>query len=255
MTKTACWPLLSLLLLAALPAAADEPCPCPPEEEEEEAPEPLWKAKVGLSYLATTGNTESATLGLDARAERRPDPWGVGIFAVYDRTEDSDVLQSERTFAGLRGKRSLDERWELFAEGTAESDEFAGFDPRLVFSTGATYHVLLGPPHLLDVDLGLSYTDVDRLAPEQDQSYAGGLLGLRYTWEISERSAFRQRLVHFPNFETSSAWRLESASTLEASVNEHLALRLGYEVRYENEPPPDRDDTDTTTRVSLVVNL
>jgi len=86
-------------------------------------------------------------------------------------------------------------------------------------------------------------------------SYLGALVGLDYEWAISERSTFDQRLTGFPNFETSSDRRLESVSSLEASLTERLALRLGYEVRYQNQLVDGLDDTDTTTRMSLVVNL
>lgn len=237
------------------PAPAPAPCPCPPEAEQVEAPEPLWSTKIGLSYVATTGNTETTTFGSDVDVERRPDPWGVEIFANYDRAEDSDEVQSERTFGGARLKRAFGERWEVFGEATGEKDEFAGFDLRAVLAAGGTYHALVGPRHQLDFDLGLTWTDEDRLEPEDDLSYFGALVGLDYEWAISERSSFDQRLTWFPSFETSSDWRLESVTSLEASLTDRFALRAGYEVRFENEPVGDHDDTDTTTRVSLVVSL
>ncbi len=242
----------ALLLAAAASAGAQEPCPCPTDAK---PPEPLWKAKVGLSYLATSGNSESTTAGVDLAAARRPEPWGLEVLASYDRAESADQLESERTFAALRGKRALGGRWDLFAEVTGERDEFAGFDLRAAITTGATAHVLTGPRHLLDVDLGLSWTEENRVGEEPDESYAGGRVGLTYQWKISERAAGGQRLNGYPNFETTGDWRLESATTLETAVTERLAIRFAYEVRYKNEPVGDRESTDTTTRLSLVVNF
>jgi len=259
--------LLAALLTAALsaafpaPAAAHEgPCPCPSEEAmeeaaEEEPPAPLWDTEIGLAYVATAGNTETTNFGSSFEANRRPDPWGIEIFATYDRSEDGDELQSERTFGGVRGKRSLGEHWEYFAGVTAERDEFAGIDPRYVVSSGGTYRALLGPAHFLDFDLGLTWTDVDRLPPGEDESFAGALVGGEYRWEINDHAAFDQRLTWFPNFDEGSDWRLESFTSLESSLNEWLALRLGYDLRFQNEPVGDRDDTDTTARVSVVVNF
>lgn len=236
------------------PVEAPAPCPCPPEDEAP-PPVPLWTAKVGLSYVATTGNSETTTFGSDVDVARRPTPWGVEIFANYDRAENGDAVQSERTFGGARVKRALGERWELFGEATGEKDEFAGFDLRTVFAAGGTYHALTGPRHVLDTDLGVTWTDEDRIEPAEDVSFVGALVGLDYAWAITERSTFDQRLTWFPSFETSSDWRLESVTSLEASLTERLALRLGYEVRFQNEPIDDLEDTDTTTRMSLVVNL
>lgn len=257
-------PALCLLLLAALwlalPLAAQEPCdcpcpcpcPCPPSEP---PPEPLWQVSNGLSYVATTGSSETSSFGFAVDANRRPDPWGIEIFATYDRAEDDDTLQSERTYGGVRGKRSLGDRWEAFAEASAESDEFAGIDPRLVLATGATYNALLGPAHVLDLDAGITWTEVDRLLPDEDDSFLGALLGVDYDWRITDRSAFGQEVAYFPNFDDADDWRLRSLTTLESSISEWLALRLAYEVRFQNQPVGGRDDTDTTTRVSVVVNL
>ncbi len=240
------------LLCVTAPATAQEPCPCGPEAK---VPEPLWKAEIGLSYLATTGNTETTTVGGDVTVDRQPEPWGVEIRGSYDRAEESNTLRSERTFAALRGKRALGERWELFGEAMGARDRFAGFDRRLVLTAGGTWRALPGPRQSLDVDLGLSWTDEGRVAPAADASYAGAQVGLKYRWKISETSELGQRLTWFPDFETSSDWRLESSTSLEASLTERLALRLSYEVRHRNQPVGDRTATDTTTRMSVVLNL
>jgi len=47
-------------------------------------------------------------------------------------------------------------------------------------------------------------------------------------------------------------WRFESETALQAAVNDHLALKAGVQVRYDNEPQPGFKKTDTTTTVSLV---
>lgn len=218
-------------------------------------PEPLWATEISLSYVATTGNTETTSFGSSFDAERRPVPWGVHFFASYDRAEDRDVLQGERAYGGVRGTRALGERWELFGEVTGEQDEFSGFELRTVIASGATVHALLGPRHLLDFDLGATWTDVDRVPPAGDESFVGALAGMTYEWKLSDRSAFKERLVVYPNFETSSDWRLESFTSLESALNSWLALRFAYEVRFQNEPVGDLDDTDTTTRAALVLSF
>ena len=249
--------LLSSLLLVvaaglAAAAGAQEPCPCPPPEP---PPEPAWKTKLGLAYLATSGNSETETLGASLLVTRRPEPWGLEIAASYDRAETDDVVESERALAKVRVRRALGESWELFGEASGEQNEEAGIDQRLLLSAGATFHALEGPEHLLDLDAGLTWTDEDRVAPAADASFTGGLAGLRYEWKFSERAAFRQQLLGFWSFEESDDWRLESLTALEAALTGRLALTVGYDLRYANQPIGGREDTDTTTRVALVLNL
>lgn len=230
------------------PAAARAPAPAPP-------PEPLWQGSLGLSYLATSGNSDTRSLGADLGLERRPTPWGVSVKATYDRAEEDGTTTAERAYAGARALRSLGERWELFAGGSGEKDEFSGVDLRWVVESGGTYRLLVGPTHTLSVDAGLTWTDESLLPPGVDSSYLGGVAGLSYGWKIGESASLSQRLVYHSNFDTSDDWRAESETALAVALNRRLALKVGYEVRYRNQPVGSNDDTDTTSKVSLVVKL
>lgn len=244
--------LLAFLTIPAWAAAQDEPAAA---AEPEAPPEPLWSGQTGLSYLATSGNSDTETVGLDFQAIRRPNPWGLEVGARFDRAEQESVKTAERFFAALRGSRSLAERWDAFVGLSAERDDFAGFDLRALVELGAVYNALLGPRHVLDVDFGLTWTDEDRLPPEIDDSWLGGVAGLRYKWAISDGASFSQGLRGYANFDETDGWRAESVTAVTAALNERLALRFSYEVRFRNMPIGLNDDTDTTTKVSLVWNL
>ena len=248
--------MLTLLLLVpvALPrqSLAQDAAAAPGEESEAE---PIWSSQVGLSYLATTGNSETETLGLDFRMTRRPTPWGLEIAALVNRAEEDGEKTAERYYASLRGTRALAKRWEAFAGLSAEQDEFAGIDLRSIVEAGAVYKALLGPRHLLNLDLALNWTDEKRLPPEIDESFLGGLAGLHYEFAFSENASLSQGLRYFANFDDTGDWRADSLTAVTASLNKRLALSLGYEVRYRNEPIGDNEDTDTTTKVSLVWSL
>jgi putative salt-induced outer membrane protein len=224
-------------------------------QEEEAAAEPLWTSHVGLSYLATTGNTETETLGLDFEITRRPTPWGLEITALFNRAEEDSVKTSERYYGSLRGTRALAKRWDAFAGLSAEQDEFAGIDLRAIVEAGAVYKALLGPRHVLELDFALNWTDEKRLPPEIDDSWFGGLAGLDYDFAISESASVSQALRYFANFDDTSDWRADSLTAVTANLNKRLALRFSYEMRYRNEPIGDNEDTDTTTKVSLVWSM
>ena len=105
--------------------------------------------------------------------------------------------------------------------------------------------------HLLIVEGGLTWTREDLRAGGEDD-YLGGLVGVRYAWSLSDTSSFEERLAWYPSFETSDDWRLTSVTSLTADLNDALALKLGYEVAYDNEPVRGFEDTDTTTTMSVV---
>ncbi len=235
-----------ILGLSAFPAMAQE------AEDAGEAPEPIWTGSLGLAYLATTGNSETSTFGLNFTTERRPTPWGLTITGRFNRNEDDGVLTAERYSLGGRARRALGERWEFFGGLSAEKDEFAGFDLLLLAETGVTYRALMGPKHHLSFDAGVTWTDENRIEPEPDVDFLGAVLGLDYEWKISDNSSLIQALDFYPNFDESSDWRLTSMTALQSAVNSWLAVKLGYEVRYRNQPIGDNDDTDTTSTASVV---
>ncbi len=243
--------VLSALTLtwAASPALTQE-APAAPEETE-----PSWEGTAGLAVLLTSGNTETESLGLDIQLTREPAPRGFELKAQLQRAEDSGVRTAERYLVGLRGTRTVSESWNVYAGVLAEQDEFAGLDLRKLVEAGFIYQALASPRHRLDVDLGLTWTDEDRIPPEPDSDSPGALAGLDYSWKISETASFTERFIYYPNFDDSDDWRVDSTTALTASLSTRWALQLSYELRFRNQPIGDRDDTDATTKASLVLNL
>ncbi len=237
-------------VLHPVAARADEPaktCPCPPPPP----PAPLWTGSLGLSYVATSGNSDNQTLGLAAAFARQPTPWGVEIVTLANRAETDGVKTGEKWLAGVRGKRALTERFDLFAGVSYERDRFAGFDSRVVTEAGAQWHALTGPVHELAFDAGLTYTSVDPLLGSRDGS-VGGLAGLTYVWKITATTTLRERLLLYPNFEHTDDWRMRSETAVEASLAASWALRVGYLYERNNRPPAGFRKVDGTTSVSVV---
>jgi len=238
---------LALLPWLGASAAAQETCPCPPPPP----PPPLWTGSVGFAYLATSGNSDSETIGLTVGFARQPTPWGLEVRAAANKAESDGEKTAERYLAGLRGKRALGERYELFAGVSYERDVFAGFDSRTLLESGVLWRALRGPVHELDFDVGLTWTDEEPvLGPGFD--YLGAIAGLEYVWKLSASASLRERLAYYPNFDESDDWRLRSVTSVEAALASSWALRAGYEFTRDNFPAPGFEKDDSTTSVSLV---
>ena len=245
--------LAGLILLASLSVFAQEEAPA-------ETPPDPWKSALGLSYVDTSGNSDTEAFGLDFKVERLPEPWGFEIIGLFNRASNEGELTAERYYLGGRAKRALSDRFDLFGGLSFEQDEFAGLDMRLLAEAGVAYKLLLGPEHFLSVDAGLTYTDENRLDPAPDEAWFGGVLGLAYEWKITDTTSFTERVLFYPNFEESSDWRLSSDTGIQTAISSLLALKFGYEYRYRNEPlmladGGEADTTDTTTRFSVVLNF
>jgi len=248
--------LILTLIVGVVPALAQEAA-------EEEEKEPAWKGSLGLSWVATSGNTDTSSLGLDFGLERKAEPWGLALIVKGNRAEDQGARTAENYLFSGRAVRKLSKRWEAFGGLAWAKDPFAGFDSQTVASVGVTYLAVESEHHLLSFDGGLTYTWEDQISPvapapvlvTNSIDFAGGLLGLKWDWQLSDNAKFLQRLVVLPNFDETSDWRLNSTTALEAAVNSWLALRLGIDVRYRNEPIGNAKSTDTTSTASVVFNF
>lgn len=244
-----CW----LALGVVVPVLAEEAEEETPEVTETE--EPRWKGTAGVAVLATSGNTDTETLGFEVTGERRPDPWGLAVEARFDRAKEDDELTAEHLLAAIRGKRTAGEHWQIFAGMQAEQDEFAGLKQRILLETGGTLKAIEQPKHTLSFDFGVTWTDEDRLSPAPDTDSLGALLGFGDHWQLSETATLDERLVVYLNFDESDDWRLDYRIALTAALTERLAMKVGYELRYRNRPIGMADDTDSSTKVSLVANF
>jgi putative salt-induced outer membrane protein len=252
-----------MLVLGVVCALAGAPLFAEEAETDEEEQEPTWKGSLGLAWVATSGNTDTSSVGLDFGLERKPEPWGLTFVARGNRAEDSGDKTAENFLVSARAVRSLGKRWEAFGGLAWARDPFAGYDSQTLASAGATYKAVESDRHILSFDGGLTYTWEDQISPvapaptlvTDSISFAGGLVGLSWDWQIGKNSKLTERLVYLPNFDDSGDWRLNSMTAIEADINEWLALRFGYDIRHRNQPIGDAEKTDTTSTASVVFNF
>src|SRR5207249_97369 len=64
-----------------------------------------------------------------------------------------------------------------------------------------------------------------------------------------------QRFTYYPDFKDSSAYRTEAELTAQAAMAAHLALKIGYLLRYSNAPVIGFKKTDNTTTASVVLRF
>ena len=174
--------IVSLLVVVGSPAFAQAP-PAPPPE-----PPPRLEASAQFTFLDTSGNSSSQSLGAGGDVAWRPDPWTYSAKALFAQAEDDGVL-SAGSFAGLfRASRALNERLSVYGQYDFLRDVFAGVEQRHVVEGGVSYLAVDRAPHRLGLDGGLGYLHEER--PDEDLDSATLSLGAGYRLEISPTSEF-----------------------------------------------------------------
>lgn len=250
----------SRLLVASWVALLISPAPSllahdPAAEEAEAAPEPDWDFELGLSYLATTGNSDTSSGGLNALYKKDWEPWSLEAGAFFLRAEDSGNTTAERYGASLLGARAINESWALTAGWSGERDLFSGIDFRSVVNAGVKWLIVDSEKWVFDATGALTWTYEDLGAGLGSDDYIGALFGINSKWVLSPNSEAFTHLLYFPNFDNSDDYRFEGEAGLRSNLNTRLALQLTYGVRYDNLPVPGFEKTDTVSTASIVVKL
>lgn len=220
----------------------------------QDAPPSPWSGSAELSFVSTSGNTDTESLGLGFEIQYKPGVWTTEAKLGYLRAETDGELTAEKLngFLGLR--RSLNERFDLYARTTYLQNEFAGLDSSLGLEVGGLYKALTGDRHFLDLSAGVGYTTEDRIS-EPDRDFAMGTLGAKYKWKISESTDFTNDFYYVLNFDETDDWRIANTTAIATAINSIFSLKVAYALTYLNDPPVGFEKRDSVSSVALVAKF
>jgi putative salt-induced outer membrane protein len=238
---------LSMFTSFAVPAFAQAPAATPPPP-----PPPLWDAQVGASFVGTSGNTNTGSTGADFAAHRRGALWQLESTATVVRSHSEDETTAERYLGTFRAQRKLTPIIGLTSGIRLERDRFAGLNLRSILDGGLSWALVHHPEWTLDGVTSIAWLHENRLeGPGVDSPI--GVFQLLSRIPFGTAGDTTQRFTYYPDFKTSSAYRTEAEVTAQAAMSAHLALKIGYLLRYSNDPVPGFKKTDSTTTASVVL--
>lgn len=235
--------ICGFVLGVAGPARGQAPAPPPP---------PLWETQLGASFVGTSGNTETSTVGADFSLVRHWRVWHIESAATAVRASDHEVRTAERYLAALRGRRQLTPIVGLSAGERAERDQLAGIDFRSILDGGLSWALVRRPRWTLDGVTAVAWSH-EKFSGGLERDRPVGVLQALSRVPLGATGATTQRFTYYPDFKQSSAYRSEAEVTAQAAMNSRLALKLAYLFRYSNEPVPGFKKTDNTTTASVVL--
>jgi putative salt-induced outer membrane protein len=237
---------VALSIVVASPSArAQAPAAAPP-------PPPLWDAQIGASFVGTSGNSDTASTGLDFAAHRRGAIWQLESTATAVRINSNDETTAERYLGMFRAQRTLTPIVGLTTGVRLERDRFSGLDARSMVDGGLSWALVHHPEWTLDGVSSVAWLHESRAAGV-DVNDPIGVLQLLSRIPFGAAGDTTQRFTFYPDFKTTSAYRSELEVTAQAAMNAHLALKIGYLLRYSHDPVPGFKTTDNTTTASVVL--
>jgi putative salt-induced outer membrane protein len=218
------------------------------------APPPRLERKAELSIVATSGNTDTQSLGAGASLAWRPGTWTTEGRAAFVRSETSNIETARSFAAELRESRALSPRLEGYGRFGYLADPFAGIDHRSTVDAGLGYKLLTGPVHTLRADAGLGYShEARKLAA--DRSFALANFGTGYKWQFSTTADLTDAALFTAAFDAADNWRLANVLAVTAAMSRVFSLKLSHDLKFLNAPVPGFEKTDTITSVAFVAKF
>ncbi|MEQ1440741.1 DUF481 domain-containing protein [Fontimonas sp. SYSU GA230001] len=207
-----------------------------------------WSGEVAVGYLATAGNTSTKSLNGKVGIDYTTAAWKNGFQGLGVYSADAQGATAERYGLSDKLDWNLSEQDYAFAAIDWEKDLFAGIRERLSETIGYGRHVLTGPQHLLDLEVGAgARQSKENLTGERSNDFIVRGLG-KYGYTLSQTSQFLQ-VLKVESGESNTYG--ESVSELKLSIVGNLFAGLSYTVKHNTTVPAGTKKTDTYTAVSL----
>jgi putative salt-induced outer membrane protein len=241
-----------LVFLGAVPAAwAQTPPPTAPVPP---PPPPRWSGKGELSFVQTSGNADTLTVGTAADVLYQPGKYSAIAKFAFVKSKAEEVENAKSLAALLRAERALGARTQVYGQIGYLRNRFAGIDRRVPLEVGLAYRVLQTPAHVLRLEAGLGYTKETRLTGA-DLSFATAREGAAYKWTISKSAELTDEASVTENLQDGSDWRFGNAAAITASIARHFSLKVSHTFSYLNQPVAGFEKTDTVTGAAIVAKF
>ena len=201
------------------------------------------KVTAGVAYLNASGNTDVTSLTVNERIEwTRPRFLWTQSANAINGTTDGD--ESANLLAlGVRGDWKPHGRLSVYTLVNYDRNRFADIGRRFEEGAGLGYSMIERAHHRLTTELGAQFVQQRNLERVSDDFLAGRAAEF-YRYTIKANTYAEERVEYLPNLETPEDYRVNAQENLVAPLSRHLALKLGYVVRFDNLPEPDVKKTD-----------
>jgi putative salt-induced outer membrane protein len=224
-----------------------------------------WSGKAELGILSATGNTESKAANAKLDLIHEGSRWRntVGFAALY--SEGAEFSTAERYEAKYQADFKITDRFSWFGALRGEQDRFSAFAYQATVSTGGSYKFIDSPTTQLDASLGAGYRRsqpqelikndagevIDRIKGEPDNEPVG-TLSSNYQHNFTESTKLTNKFLAESGSDNTA---VQNDIALSVNMSKSFALAVGLGVRYNSNPPPLAQTTDTLTTVNLVYSI
>lgn len=205
-----------------------------------------------LGALFTSGNTEEESLNFGAAIDIDQELWDYRFTVEGLYTSSESVVKAQKWSGIARADYQISEISDFEIRAAHEDDRFSGFDSQsdLTFSYGRD--MLNNRPNMelrAFGGIGVRWT---RYNDGSDSDEPILRLAGEYDWTISDSAVFSQDLSAEAGSD-SDIYR--SRTSIETAIMDNLSLRFSVTIKHQTEVPLGKENTDTQTAITFVMEF
>ncbi|MFH1283894.1 MAG: DUF481 domain-containing protein [bacterium] len=218
------------------------------------AEEKTWTWDTEAGYVKTTGNSRSTSANAGMKFINKWKDYLLTLKGNHISANQDKKQSAESYSASEKLDRLLNKKLYIYELLGWEKDRFAGIDRRYNGQLGGGYKIFNTQKHKLDGELGADYTD-EKYLNGTDDNFSSWIANLKYVYIFTDKSDFSQEVEHIQSFDDADDRRTNSITSLTAALNNKLALKIAYIVKYDRAPVPGFKKTDTILTSSIILKL
>jgi putative salt-induced outer membrane protein len=206
-----------------------------------------FSGEAAFGFLETEGNAHSKSLNGKADVVWTQSPWRDTLSLAAVNSSGGDV-GAELYSVGDKLDYDFTPRDYFFGEAVFEKDLTGAVRQRTTETAGYGRHVLIGPTHFLDLEIGAGLRQETENVTFEHKSDPIARLSGKYQWKISDQTSFIQTAKTETGQDNTFT---EAVSELHMPVAGALSAVLSYTLRNNSTVPAGVHHTDTSASAAL----
>lgn len=216
-----------------------------------------WKTRAELSYVNTSGNSETQTLAGKFSFKKKEPVNRYFVSGSLLRTVSGNDETANRITFDARGERVVSERLFVLLSAGYLSDRFSGYDYRLFAGPGAGYDFIDTDKQSLNGTLTLLFNRDDfSSGPSGTDDYWFMKAVGDYSLHLLDNTLFGSKASYSVSLKDTGRAFADLVTSVEVKVNGAVSIGVSYTVNYQSAPPDAGvERTDTTLLTTLIVDF
>lgn len=241
MKKTVISALCSVLLIFNIDSFAQE--------------ESSVSTQLELGAIFTSGNTEDQNVKYNVTLDWDRGNWDYRFSSDGFRSSKEDELAAQRLYHVVSADHTFNADSFIKTRLAYEDDRFSGFESQSDFTVNYGRNLLQSKDNMtlaLNFGAGVRRSEIETEDGSEAENEAIVRFEGNYGWNLSETANFLQDFS-VESGSNSSIYRLESA--IQTDIMDNLSLKFSVKVKHQTDVPISRENTDTETTITLVLNF